>query len=553
MQKILLIINTLRYLKLIQVWYQIRYRIKFIRINRQKFSRLRYENSIWEWFHNDIECTSDGKLFTFLCETHQISQDWNPKKIQKLWLYNLHYQDILNSRKTIFPEAQREKLINNWIEYNPPFEGNGWEPYCLSLRVVNWVKYISSRGVDKCPKLWLDSLAEQTNALHWQIEYHIQGNHLFSNAKALIFSGSLIGGKSGNNWFKLGVKILSRQLSEQFLNDGAHYERSPMYHSLLLWDLLDLCQLRQYTNLQELEELNDLIERKIVKGIEWLEDMCHPDGDITFFNDCAFEVAPKLKEIEKYAAHLGLSRSSKKTISHHNWLLNLASASGFITVSSNYISKQHKAVLNVAPIEPAYQPGHAHADTLSFELSLFGRRVFVNSGTSNYEQGSLRKFQRSTSAHNTLSVDNANSSEVWSSFRVAKRAKILLTNISYESNCLIADSSHDGFSRFNRQIIHHRRWCFYENIVHIQDRLEGPFKLATLYFYLHPDVEITEFKDKIILHIGEDHRVTFQIPTEGKLSTNMSCWYPKFGKSIPNLCLKMETSENIIDTKIIWD
>ncbi|MFB1490650.1 MULTISPECIES: heparinase II/III family protein [unclassified Thiocapsa] len=45
------------------------------------------------------------------------------------------------------------------------------------------------------------------------------------------------------------------------------------------------------------------------------------------------------------------------------------------------------ALLDVAPIGPDYLPGHAHADTLSFELSLFGQRVIVNGGTSRYRIG----------------------------------------------------------------------------------------------------------------------------------------------------------------------
>jgi hypothetical protein len=32
-------------------------------------------------------------------------------------------------------------------------------------------------------------------------------------------------------------------------------------------------------------------------------------------------------------------------------------------------------ILDVAPVGPDYLPGHAHADTLSFELSLFGQRA----------------------------------------------------------------------------------------------------------------------------------------------------------------------------------
>lgn len=553
MRKILLIINTIRFLRWIQIWYLIRYKIKFIRKHREQFSTLREKRSNWEWFPNNAKCTLDGKVFTFIGETHEINCDWNPKNLKKLWLYNLHYHDILCARRSVFSDDKRKELIYNWIKCNPPLDGNGWEPYCLSLRIVNWVKYISSKDTDEIPESWLYSLAEQTNALYWQVEYHIQGNHLFSNAKAFIFSGSLIGGKNGDKWLNLGLKIFTRELSEQFLNDGAHYERSPMYHALMLWDLIDIYQLSRNTGYKNLARLNDILECTISKGIDWLDDICHPDGDISFFNDSAFGVAPKLKEIKNYAAHNFIFHCrTSSTTNSNNWNVVYAKSSGFIAVSNSSIPMQHKAILNIAPIAPSYQPGHAHADTLSFELSLFGKRIFVNSGTSNYQRGELRYFQRSTLAHNTLSVDAKNSSEVWSSFRVAKRTRILSNYLSQKSDCLIAEASHDGFSTLTKKIIHHRKWCFYDNFLRIQDRLAGQFKLATVFFYLHPELEVTECKDQIILHIGGEQMATFLMETEGKLSINKSHWYPEFGKSVKNSCLKIETEEKIIDVKILW-
>ena len=63
---------------------------------------------------------------------------------------------------------------------------------------------------------------------------------------------------------------------------------------------------------------------------------------------------------------------------------------------------------------PDYIPGHAHADTLSFELSIGAQRVFVNSGTSEYGLSPKRLNQRKTAAHNTVEVDGKDSSQVWS-------------------------------------------------------------------------------------------------------------------------------------------
>ena len=45
---------------------------------------------------------------------------------------------------------------------------------------------------------------------------------------------------------------------------------------------------------------------------------------------------------------------------------------------------------DIGRIGPDYLPGHAHADTLSFELSLAGERVIVNSGISEYGLSSER-------------------------------------------------------------------------------------------------------------------------------------------------------------------
>ena len=84
-----------------------------------------------------------------------------------------------------------------------------------------------------------------------------------------------------------------------------------------------------------------------------------------------------------------------------------------------------KLLLDVASIGPDYLPGHGHADTLSFEMSLFGKRTLVNRGISQYGI-EVRQVERGTAAHNTVVINNENSSEVWSGFRVARRARPLV-------------------------------------------------------------------------------------------------------------------------------
>src|SRR6185295_1096925 len=109
-----------------------------------------------------------------------------------------------------------------------------------------------------------------------------------------------------------------------------------------------------------------------------------------------------------------------------------------------------------ASVGPSYQPGHAHADTLSFELSLHGRRVLVNSGTSEYGTGPERQRQRSTAAHNTVVIDGQDSSEVWGGFRVARRAHCQWLATSRTPAPSI-EAVHDGYLRLPGRNTHRRR------------------------------------------------------------------------------------------------
>ena len=172
--------------------------------------------------------------------------DWNAESHDKLWLYNLHYFDDLNARDNCSRLNWHQLLISRWIAENPPGHGNGWEAYPISLRIVNWLKW-ALRGNRHCDTA-LHSLAVQTRFLSRSLEWHLLGNHLFANAKALMFSGCYFRGLEADRWRQTGLRLLNRQIREQVLPDGGHFELSPMYHSVFLEDLLDLINLARVSS-----------------------------------------------------------------------------------------------------------------------------------------------------------------------------------------------------------------------------------------------------------------------------------------------------------------
>jgi uncharacterized heparinase superfamily protein len=178
--------------------------------------------------------------FVFLNESRSITSkaSWNDTAVEKLWLYNLHYFDDLNADGAVTRREWHRRLIERWIEESPPGYGNGWEPYPSSLRIVNWIKWTLSGG-ELSPRA-IASLAVQIRFLCNRLEFHLLGNHLLANAKALIFAGAFFEQEEGEGWLAKGLAILRREIPEQILADGGHFERSPMYHGIILEDFLDI-------------------------------------------------------------------------------------------------------------------------------------------------------------------------------------------------------------------------------------------------------------------------------------------------------------------------
>jgi uncharacterized heparinase superfamily protein len=467
------------------------------------------------------------------------ASDWRPEGATKLWTYNLHYFDDLNARNAIARSSWHENLLTRWSAENPPGEGEGWEPYPTSRRIVNCVKWAA--GGNTLPAPLQTSLAVQARWLTHRLEYHILGNHLFANAKALIHAGLYFDGVEAEQWRKRGMRVLERELREQVLPDGGHLELSTMYQAGILEDLLDLFNLLRAYGKVPPHSWASAIERMR----EWLKIMSHPDGEIAFFNDAAFGVTPVSAELEDYAIRLGLPvipDNSSRTV-----ILN---ASGYVRVRA----PPAYLICDCAPVGADYLPGHAHADSLSFELSLGAVRVLVNSGTSQYGADAERQRQRGTAAHNTVVVDGQNSSEVWAGFRVARRARVNLRVIRSSPSAVIIEASHDGYRRLPGRNEHRRCFTLDDRSLRIEDEVSGAFSSAVAYFHIHPEVDAcaqsaTEIRLKGLN--GLSVRMVFE--GASALELRPDTWHPRFGVSVPNRCIVASFANSRLTTRIVWE
>lgn len=488
---------------------------------------------------------SGQKTFTFLNETGAVhrAEDWANAARTMLWLYNLHYFDDLSARDAKIRRHWHRTLIDHWIDDNAPGVAPGWEPYPTSLRLVNWVKWVLA-GNDADARM-ANSIAIQSRWLEQRLESHLLGNHLIANAKALVFSGLFFDGPEAKRRYEHGMKLLLREFAEQVLPDGGHFERSPMYHHIILEDLLDLINIHQAFAISSPLAWTELATRML----KWAEVMSHPDDGIAFFNDAALSIAPSLENLRQYAVRLNLSIPQRSTAT----AIHLRD-SGYVRLSS----KNAVLLADLAPVGPDYLPAHAHADTLSFELSLHRQRVVVNGGTSVYGTGPERQRQRSTPAHSTLTLDDINSSEVWGGFRVGRRARVFGARVQDIPGQPSAEAGHDGYTHLPGSPRHHRFWRLAPDELLIRDRVEGGGNhQCELIFPLRPGltarrangqtVEVTE-------SASSQQVATFEF-THNEVAIKNGTWHPQFGQAIPNQYISVKIRASLPlkhETRIRW-
>ncbi|MGK5002836.1 heparinase II/III family protein [Janthinobacterium sp. LB2P70] len=540
---LLLYWHTLRHLKPVQFYGRLLFRMRRPRPDLRAAPPLRPVAGTWQLAaRRDPSLTGDG-TFCFLGQKHDLSaiNGWNDGNLDKLWLYNLHYFDTLNASNNMALTAQHQRLLTRWIEANPPGHGNGWEPYPMSLRIVNWIKWaLAGNTLDTRQ---LNSLAIQVRWLAERLEIHLLGNHLFANAKALLFAGQFFMGPEADAWRVTALRILAREVPEQILADGAHFELSTMYHALALEDMLDLLNLAQAFDALD-GQASDWRSR-IPAMQSWLAMLSHPDGGIGFFNDAAFGIAVETAELARYADSLCCPAPPAPT----DGVTHLA-ASGYLRLQQG----ASVLLLDAAAVGPDYLPGHAHADTLSFEWSLSGQRLLVNSGTSQYGLGAERLRQRGTAAHNTVQIDGADSSEVWSGFRVARRAYPHDIRIDAPGPVLGISCTHDGYLRLPGKNIHRRHWRLAAGELAVHDRVSGPFRLAEAFFHLHPAIRVAPGADRqqCTLLLPDDSTVHVTID-QGTISVQPGHWHPRFGVSQETHCLRIRFEGADLTTRFSWN
>lgn len=413
MKGLLKYIHTMRYLKGRQIAHLLLYRFPgWYLISRYRATRNVYGQFKWAVFDHsclrrDVKFEPPDRFLAFHRSLRFGKKwDWATRANGNLWNYHLQYFDFLldeSCSKEIRLQLLRsvsEAILSRKLKM---------EPYPISLRLIHSYAFLSS-SEEPVDLLLQRALALQVRFLEENPEYHLDANHLLENYIALCFSFLFLEKDFKRSLF---LSRLIKELEKQVLEDGGHYEGSLSYHCGILSRLLSLVSAMEAKSVDPLER--DRL-RNIVSGmLAWLNEMTQDLRYFPLFNDCIIWEKGELEKLRASAERLQIVPNANKR-----------------SLIDFHMMKRQEGVLWIKArmAAPEYQPGHAHADLLSFVLGVAGHLIFVDPGVSDYEDPLIRRRERSTAYHNTLSLPKANQSEIWASFRMGRRAQITELNRS---------------------------------------------------------------------------------------------------------------------------
>jgi uncharacterized heparinase superfamily protein len=467
-----------------------------------------------------------GRLdFLAAPRTYGARIDWRergPGAPSHLWRMHLHYhrfglEAVVGALRR---PAERDQLLSraaemllDWSRACPPGEHatfeDAWSPYSASVRLLHgWMarrlmEEIRGAAADRLRRVLDGRAAADAAFLAGWPEHDLGGNHLLRNAVGLMAAGRWLSGPLGDRCRREGDTLLAREAGRQILSDGFHEERSPMYHAILLEDLLSLAPASP-----EEMELPALLLRA-------LAPLTHPDGEIALFNDSAFGVAAPAERLRRLAAGLGLPVSGAPGDLTQAGYFRLGSAGDAV-------------IFDAGLLGPDHLPAHSHCDALSFEMSLDGRRVVTDTGVDRYEAGPERTFQRSTAAHATLQVVGREQGEPFGSFRMGRRPRVRGQRIDAAS----VTGEHDGFGPVHRRTV---RWE--DRRLSWVDELDDSRELpVTVRLGLSPGTKATAFPGGVRVDLPGGGRLTWTTPP-GAVTVEPGVYCPRFGAREPRAVL----------------
>lgn len=361
-------------------------------------------------------------------------------------------------------------LVKNWIDTQARWRPVPWRPDVLGARISNWIghgEFLLAGADETFIAAFWDSIARQARHLARAAGLTPPGAGRIDALKGLVFAALALDRhrKRLRRW----LARLDAELRLQILGDGGHIERSPAVQLSVLRHLVDIrAGLREAQ-----EEIPTGLQTAIDRMAPMLRFFRHGDGGLALFNDS--------DEAEGWLIDVALTRAEAR-----GKPLESAPHSGFERLNLN----RTLLIMDCGRPPPVEYDRHAHAGTLSFELSVGKERMIVNCGAHASGDPAWRDAQRATAAHSTVTVEDVNSAELLPDGGLGHRPAQARAERREADGAIWIDARHDGYLR-SFGLVHRRRLYVAPGGGDLrgEDTLDGPGEHKfTVRFHLHPAV-----------------------------------------------------------------
>ena len=409
--------------------------------------------------------------------------------------------------------------ISSWLQANPPLTGMNWASMLeLGLRSLSWIwalNFFADETVaDRQP--WtvdlLLGLDRQLAHIERNLSYYFSPNtHLLGEAIALYVAGQALPELAASpRRAALGRRILVDEIERQIETDGGHCERSTHYHRYTLDFYMLALAVARITQDSAAATFEKAVGRLAFVARLLADDrgrLPHIGDDdagtlLPICGRAADDVRDSLAAASVLTGRpdLRVGRATEEAF----WMLAHPSLASALELSRS--APSHEAIASAALPATGYyvsrsgagdhlvidggphgyqNGGHAHADALSFTLSLHGIPLLIDAGTGCYTADlDLRDRLRSTALHNTLIVDDRPQSIPNGPFHWTHTAASTVHRWRTNGAFDYFDGVHDGY-----RPLEHRRHilALHGDLLVVADLVNGEGShLAAVHWHIDP-------------------------------------------------------------------
>ena len=401
-----------------------------------------------------------------------------------------------------------------------------WSPYTVSRRICNLALLagvLDSSEIKKSDILYL-TLWRDSNYLANHVEYDIGGNHIIENACALLIGGVVL---CDTELIDQGYEILLKELPNQLLEDGMHFEKSPMYHAILLYQLSWTLRVVQYSGYNDLAEIKPYLQTMY----ECLHSIAPGEANYPLLNDSVYNECPHRNDCLSLAEEVfGFSQPTMNS---------LGGGSGYFMLQSGDLSM----VIDGGNPGPKHLPGHSHNDVGNFVLWLEEEPVIVDSGVYDYQRGERRDYARSVRAHNTIQVANADQAVTHGRFKMGPRPNPSVNYIRKPDEQVRIDFNSPYFITNYRHI---RNAKIIDDGFLVLDEILSGETSFTSRLHLSPHASASIHDNEINVVVSNKQQIKILISGVDTIQIVKTKYYPEYGIEVtrPTIEAKMINAQD---------